>query len=510
MSLIKRALQPIVNAAWKATHAKTPAPAAPRERNFDAAQVTRLLASWARDAQSLNKQLERELRPLRTRSRNLCQNNEYAKGFITDLKSNVIGPQGVRLQCRSKNTDGTLDEQDNTAVEDAWRTFSKSGQFEVSRRFDRATFERLLIETVARDGEALVQKVRGYKNKSRFALRMIDVDYLDETYITDKDKATGNRVRMGVEIDVYGAPIAYHLRTSHPGESYTAGMRYERRRVDASEMLHIYLPMYNDQWRGVPWMHASMIALRDQGGWSEAALINARVGAAKMGFITSPAGDGFTGDGTDADGNTIMDAEAGSFDQVPDGTQLLSWDPQYPNGDFESFNKSILRGISSGLGLSYHKLSRDLEGVNYSSGRLGELADRDIYMMLQNWLIDQYHEKVYPDWLQMALTAQAITGPTGFPLPLSRIDKWRAVQWQPRRWKWTDPQKEFNGIKGNIDERLQSRSQVIRDMGYDPEDVWREIEQENKRMTALGITPADSGFIQDQPETNGDANANTD
>ncbi len=484
MSLLTRALQPVVNALWRAGRpAQKPA-----ARNFDAAQVTRLLASWATDAQSMNRQLQTQLRPLRARSRNLCQNNEYAKNFVNQCKVNIVGPHGIRLQARSKNSDGTLDELDNNAIEVAFKRHSMAGEFEASKRFDRATFERLLVETIVRDGEALVEKLPGFDNRSRFAVRMIDADYLDETYNTDNAPETGNRIRMGVEIDRYGAPVAYWLRDVHPGETVTSGIQYKRIRVEASRIVHMYLPMYADQWRGVPWMHASMIALRDLGGYREAALIAARVGAAKMGFFKGPQPEQF--DGQDEAGNTVMEAEAGSFETIGPNTEFVAWDPQYPHGDFEPFNKTLLKGITAGWGISYHKGTGDLEGVNYSSGRLGELSERDMWMSMQNWFIGQWSEPLYQAWLPMALASQSIIGAGNNPLPLSRIEKFREVQWQPRRWKWTDPQKEFNGIKGNIDERLMSRSQAIRDMGYDPQDVWREIEQENAMLESMGIAPA--------------------
>jgi capsid protein len=37
---------------------------------------------------------------------------------------------------------------------------------------------------------------------------------------------------------------------------------------------------------------------------------------------------------------------------------------------------------------------------------------------------------------------------------------------------------------------LKSRSEVIRDSGADPEDVFAEIQRENALMDKLGITPA--------------------
>ena len=62
-------------------------------------------------------------------------------------------------------------------------------------------------------------------------------------------------------------------------------------------------------------------------GYREAELIAARTGAAKMGFFTSPAGDGFTADGYDDEDSVVplYDAEAGTFHQLPAGVSFMFW-----------------------------------------------------------------------------------------------------------------------------------------------------------------------------------------
>ena len=71
-----------------------------------------------------------------------------------------------------------------------------------------------------------------------------------------------------------------------------------------------------------------------------------------MGFITSPSGDAYVGDDTEDDYTPIMSAEAGTFEQLAEGQGIATFDPQHPTSGFDSFHKSVLRGIASGLGVS--------------------------------------------------------------------------------------------------------------------------------------------------------------
>jgi len=63
------------------------------------------------------------------------------------------------------------------------------------------------------------------------------------------------------------------------------------------------------------------------------------------------------------------------------------------------------------------------------------------------------------------------------------------AHYQGRRWAWVDPQKDGNANKLAIDNRLKSRSQIMRESGDDPESVWREIQHEEEIMRELGIQP---------------------
>ncbi|CAN8142216.1 hypothetical protein THIOSC15_3450015 [uncultured Thiomicrorhabdus sp.] len=251
----------------------------------------------------------------------------------------------------------------------------------------------------------------------------------------------------------------------------------------------------------MPQAAAALTRLNMLGGFEEAALVNARAGATKMGFITMPEGGDYAGvgDSVDADGSQIDEAAPGEWHTLPAGAGVENYDPAYPSNEFGVFVKSMLRGIAAGLGISYHTLANDLEGVNYSSGRLGELADREVWKGIQDWFIEQFMTPVFEVWLQTELKAGNIRLPNGSLLPYSKYSKLNAPVWQARRWQWVDPQKEMNAPEKAIDLGLKSRSEIIREMGRDPNEVWREIERENKQLDKFGIQPKTENGGSNEP-----------
>ena len=81
----------------------------PQVRRFQAARIDRLSADWMATEASLNHELRSDLNLLRSRGRDLIQNNDYAVKFVGMCKDNIIGPGGVRLQVRIEDRPGVID-----------------------------------------------------------------------------------------------------------------------------------------------------------------------------------------------------------------------------------------------------------------------------------------------------------------------------------------------------------------------------------------------------------------
>lgn len=436
----------------------------PHRRGFDAAAVNRLTASWMGTAVSIDQELRHDLDRLRTRSRDLANNNDYVRKFLRMVSRNVVGPQGFVLQARVENAPGKPDTLANASIEQAWYNWGKRGVADISGRMSFADLCRVVATDCARDGEALVRIIRGAAAENPFglALQVLDAARL----ATDMNRAVSegrNAIVMGVEVNGFGRPVAYWVRL---------GSIYQAERIPAEDLLHLYLPERPEQTRGMPWTHSAMMRLHNLNGYEEAAIINARVGAAKMGFFVTPDGTGKElADGNTDDGQFLHDVAAGEFGVLPAGYDFKSFDPTYPHQQFADFVKSNLRGIAAGLDVAYNGLANDLEGVNYSSIRAGVLEERDQWMVLQSWFIESFLEPVFAEWLPLAMLNQAIVMPNGSALPMGKIEKFKAHEWQGRRWSWVDPMKDIEAARLAVQSGVSSPQQIAAQSGQDIEDV---------------------------------------
>ncbi len=455
------------------------------KRGYDAAASDRLSFSWTAGNASADEDLLRALDKLRARSRDLSYNNEYAKKYLQMVVTHIVGPNGFNLQALA-NDFGKPDEPARKVIEQAFDAWSRKGVCEIGGQYAFQELQRQIIRTVARDGEALVLKVHGKEsgNVFNYALRLIEIDRLPASY--NCLAKNGNRIVMGVEVDAIGKPVAYHINF---GELHLGSSGPNLTRIEADRVLHIYHAERAEQHRGAPWMHAIMGGLKQLGAYSESAIVASRVGASKMGFFTTPDGDpAALASGQDDQGEFLTDADPGTFGVLPAGYDFKSFDPDYPQANYDSFIKTCLRGISSGLGVSYHTLANDLEGVNFSSIRSGVLEERDNWIVLQNWFIESFLRPVFTDWINYTLTAGAISFGSGSPLPIQKLDKFAEHAWQGRRWQWVDPLKDLNSSILAIENGLASPQSIAASMGVDVSDVLDQIKQFQDMVTAKGVT----------------------
>lgn len=479
-------------------------------RGFQGAQVSNLTAGWASTPKPIDVDIRNGLRKLRARSRHEAQNNDYVRRFFQLCKTNVIGANGIQMQARVTDVTGTQDKLANDAIETGWEDWGKKQNCEVSGKFSWRMVQRLSVETLMRDGEILIRRVKNFPgNKYLYALQLLDTELLDVDY---NGQYNGNVVRMGVELDAWRKPVAYHLRASeHTTETYEShSIRYLR--IPAAEILHEFLPEWIWQTRGIPAGATALLRMNMLSGYEDAELVASRVSASKFGVYERTGEDvpvpvsGGAGmaTGTDATGNFVQDVEPGMMEVLPDGYRLNYIDPQHPNAAYQAFVKTALRGIAAGLGVSYNSLANDLEGVNYSSLRQGAIEDRDVWMALQDWFVESVCEPVFAEWLLFALSNKTLVvysakAKENKPLKIENYDKFNSVVWQPRRWQWVDPEKELNAHQLAFNNKLRSPQSVIRDMGGDPENVLNEWVQWQEMLASRNLktepaTPAGSSF----------------
>lgn len=451
-----------------------------RAAAFPAADIGRLTASWTTDPGAINRWLRFELRTLRARSRQLARGDAYAAKFLHACVTNIAGPVPFKVTAKTKRPRlGGLDTDANATIETAWQRWGRKGECEVTGKLSLAALHRLIVKCLARDGEVLIRRYRG-RQYGRYGVRLqiLDIDRLDEQR---NDENANGAVKMGVQVDRVGRPVAYHLLTRNPGELglwNTPGTK-EYEIVPAEDIDHLFIADWPEQVRGFPWMHAAMVRLWQLGGFEEAAVIHARVGASQMVMLEQnpdagpPAPLSGIADEVPAHGDPQINVEPGATQALPYGWRVAQgWDPRFPDQAVEPFIRACLRGAAASFGMAYHSLANDPSNVNYSTARVALLEERDLWSSIQSWYIEHFCDGLYLDWLRMASTVGEL--PDYF---LNR-ERYEAVSFQPKRWAWVDPKADTDAQIAALDAKLTSRTRIAAQNGEDIEEIFDELAAE--------------------------------
>jgi len=476
-------------------------------RALEVAQTPAWTASWGSSTDTLNLDLQSGLATAVARSRALWRNNDYARRYRSLLLNNVLGPSGLKLQMRMQLRNGRPNDAVNLRLEEAWTDWGKIGHCDVTGKLDWASVESLALECLARDGEYLIRHVLA--GPHGYQVQVIDPTLLDVSL--NQQMSEGRRIVMGVEIDQFGKPLAYHLRNGGRTEFSTASP-YAHTRVPANQIIHEFEAEEPGQVRGWPWTGTSARRLFLAQDFEQAAAVASSNAAKRVGFFVSPTGEAPPGiadtivngvlEMAKAQGKTLSAEEIeqltaaaqkyatavpGTFDTLPSGYDFRPFESDYPHVSHGEYIKACIRGVASGLGVSYVSLGNDLESVNYSSARVGILEEREQFKRLQARLTARLHAQVFAAWLPHAMLRVE---------SLRTLDSGRqsqylaAATWQPRRWQGIDPVKEAQAAETNLKLGLTSRRRLILERGEDPDEVFNEIEAEAEMFGPVGGTAA--------------------
>lgn len=444
---------------------------------YAGAAVNRLTADWITSTLSADSTIRGDFRKLRERARELVRDNAYAARFIEMWSENVIGPDGITLQATVTNGKGEPDEEVNKILEDAWADFCMPENASVDGLLSFTDMAALAAEMWKQDGEALIRIWAGFDNRHGYSLQILDADVLDHTF--NRTRGDGqNEIRMGVERNQWGKPVAYWCWDSHPTDYFLAPQR-ERIRIPANQLIHLYSVKRPGQTRGITAFAPVMSDINMLGGYQEAELVAARAGAAHMGFIV----DQEDAEGQDPDAPTSIpeEAEPGAFHRLPTGTKLEQYSPEHPVAAFGQFVASILRSIASGLSVAYSSLTGDLSAANYGSLRDGSLKERDAYRKAQNWIAIQLYRRIYLQWMKYAILAGALK------LPQRNAALYTSHNWLARGWPWIDPEKDIKAAAMEVAYGFNTRTNVCAANGRDFKENLKTLAHEEDMAAELGV-----------------------
>ena len=475
------------------------------ERMYSGAEANRLTNNKKPKNQSADSEL---LGPfgadsLRAWSRQLVRDNAYAWGVVDTIVSSVVGC-GITAQSQFETPEGTDVEDVNDIRDKVWQEWCEVA--DVNGRLNFYEIQQLAQREMVEAGEVLIHIVKTPSNKYRgiyrpvpLALELIECDRLASDRDTYKiNRAGGNKIIRGVELDDLGKPLAYWIYPEHPNGPYATRANPER--IDASEIIHLYRVDRIGQSRGVSWFAPVLSWLRDLGVYVDNE-IQASAVASCFGVAITTNGRAGSGlmpstddEATDTNGNSFEYLEPAMVVRLQPGESVESINPGRPNSASEPWINLMLRGISVGTGLSYEVVSRNYSGTSYSSSRTSMLEDRRRFRRWQKYLVQHMCQPIWDAFCDQASTA----GVDGFPSMTDILDDRRtstAVEWQTPAWEWVDPQSEqaasdaaLNSFQSTYQDELGQRGKSWRNVFYQ-----RAKEEKLKRQ--LGLVTADMANV---------------
>lgn len=503
-------------------------------RRFDAVKSTMFNNNWNSASVKIDNDIYNDQPNLVKLSRTLEENNAIMKKYLSMVENNVVGPNGFILNVQGGdyvNSQKKLDTIGNSVIEEHNLKWAKAKHCDITKKNSYKEIQRILARTLKRDGEILVRKIRGKatpNNPYGFALQILDPQRLDNKQNTVLKN--GNILFMGVEMTSFGMPVAYHLRTAKNKSSLHLNS-YDGDEIEivpASDILHKFIAVSQEQARGFPAGHAVFPLMINLEEFMRAALIAAQVGAASSIYLERKNENGNTtvdalADVVDADEvdelqDFIMELDPGTVRVLPPGVEMKTFDAKYPESNFVNYVSFNLKLIASGLNVSYFTLANSLEQVNYTSSRTGLLEERESWMREQDWFIETIMEDIYEDWLNQSLLNNAITFPNGNRIPPSKIDKFLSYKFHGRKWTWVDPLKDISAKVVEMNNGLTTKTRVLAEMGVEYEDILMELkrEQELEQIYGVKLLTSDSKVVivantnDDNTNTNQDEQNNQD
>lgn len=459
--------------------------------------------SWSTPNVSPDTALYYNMNVIKGRCRDLARNNDYCREFLRLLESNVVGPNGFTLQGR-RYAGNKKDKPFNSALEAHWRSAGKlKNGPSACRTLSKRELSSLWVRTLATDGEVLELFHPAHDNRYRFASQILDSSLLDASL--NKQLPNGNRIKMGVEVDRFGAHVAYWVLNRHPNDIVFAAASNEpmHTRYTADRARLSFLPEFPGQTRSVSWFASPAIRAQMLQKFEEAVVVTSRAAASKGGFYTiDKDADGVIGPGEsdDADGDPQAEdfvresVEPGQWLMLPRGVTPIEYDPKFPPANLGEMTKVMVRALAAGVGGSYHSISQNLEGVNYSSIRAGDLEQRGIWRALQAFVIDHHEEPYFCAWA-LILRLNRDTPIDGRKLDACLdADEYKFLG---RGWDWVDPLKEVQAHKEVIKLRLTTRAAIVAERtGEDFEELLDRAEEEEQMMMDRGMDPRIDVVVQ--------------
>lgn len=453
--------------------------------SYDAATTGNRGASWRRSSADADTASGNRMR-LAFVGRDMIRNTPLATRAQTVICNNVVG-DGIIW----KVSGGSATRADK--MRKVLKAHFDTTKIDADGRCNLYGLQRLVMNALVSDGEVLIRR-RRRQNRDKlplpFQIEILEVDHLDNS----RDRLLGaagaeGEIREGIEFDAIGRRVAYWLYPEHPGAALGLRTSLVSRRIPANEIIHIYRQDRPKQMRGVSWFAPVAMSLQDLADGQDAQIMRQKIAACFAAFRVAPEAE-FSANTTDDDPAGLSTMVPGRIQNLAPGEDIRFANPPGVEG-YDKFTRLVLQTVASGLGITYEALSGDLSQVNFSSARMGRM-EMDRNVSAWQWLL------MVPQMMQPLAewALEAFDMSTGQMRRSSDL----VLDWVPPHRMLVDPAREIPALRDKVKAGFASRQGVVRELGFDPEDLMREQIEDRDTAKLHGLRfDSDLHFGAPQP-----------
>lgn len=469
----------------------------------------RSMKGWDVGAGSADADTLGQLTTLRARSRDMRRNNPYAASAINQNVTSVVGG-GIKVKPQIDREVLGLGEEEAEAWERRWqmvfRAWARSEACDITRTDDFYGLQALALRAWAESGDVLAIRRMDMNRDDVLALKvqLVEADRVSNPrHRLDTEKIAG-----GVETDANGAPVAYHVQNTHPGDRFRGmmGAASQWTRVPAygeksgeRQSFLLYERKRPGQSRGVPLLAPVIEPLKQLDRYTEAELDATVISAlftvfvkledeypdaGELGLPSEPTGE------EDADAGDIALGKGSIIDLAP-GEDIEIADPTRPNQEFGPFTDHVLRQVGSALGIPFEVL-RMHYGESYSAARAALQQAWQAWLTRRTWFVNRFCQRIYNWALAEAVARGMVDAPGFFEDPLVR-QAWSRAEWTGPAKVVIREDRQVEAARVRVQEGFSTREQEASALtGSDYEQNVRQLGREERLRREAGIG-AESG-----------------
>lgn len=471
-------------------------------------------------------------RPLHmARAREVAVNTPYGVNALRTHRTSVIGQNfklALRPDMRFIGVDDKRASEWVNEVEREFDAYANSPLFEAdaSRQSNFTWMVNTAYCTFLMSGEAigLIAWDDNALGNYRTCMQLVEPERVSQPFGAPETP----RFRQGIELNEFGAPMAYHVRQAHPvdyiADAVNSSLKWNREPRftpwGRPRVVHMMDKLRPEMFRGLSQYVAALRSVRMLDMYDaaelEAAVVQAGFAAvikteldtndanSVLGAVaTSDISNGVAG-GPAGQSLNYMTAIAPFYQEMAmtvagakvvhllPGESLETVKPNHPGLSYPDFNRAITQKLAAALGVSYEQLSRDFSKTSYAAARmsLGDVWRH--FICCRDLLIRAIALPFFFAWLEEALDEGFVTLPNGKrgtvdDMPFMR----RLLAGRTSFISWgmpsIDSAKERKGQQLALDARLTSLADESAAEGKDWEDVLDQVQREREYMKEKGI-----------------------